>query len=242
VKYPIILPFLVLSTNVVLSQAATNTLGMTQEFAMLAAHGGSPTSFATFQSYSSPDVDGSQFFFPDWQKGEVVTKNKEVFNTRLLFVYDKVRQELFIRQKDSSLILLGNKEDINSFTLKDGYKEYNFVNSVFYSKIKPEVFYQVLVADSSKLTLLKYIKTSFVRADKTDMMKQREGKVYDAYIDKYTYYIVMGKGELQTVQLKTKSLKKTFADLNINPDHYLNEHTGVIDEDYVIDMVRQLNK
>jgi hypothetical protein len=44
------------------------------------------------------------------------------------------------------------------------------------------------------------------------------------------------------VQLKSKSVRKVFTDLGVNPDKYLNEHSGGIDEDYLVEMVTELNK
>jgi hypothetical protein len=241
-KNKISLVIFLFSTINAFSQAGSNSIAMGNEFAMLAAHGGNATSFSTFQSYSNNQVNGSQFFLADWSKGEIALNSKEVFNNGIMLAYDKVRQELFIKQLDAPDILLGTKEDINTFSLWDAGKEYQFVNSSVYSKEKPEVFYQVLVSDPSKLTLLKYTKGTFVKADKTDMMKQKEGDIYDSFIDKVTYYVSKGNGELQPIQLKTKSLKKTFADLNINVDKYINEHPGSVDEDYLISLVMDLNR
>lgn len=241
-KNKIILGVLLLSSISARPQAATNTTGMSNEFAMLAAHGGSPTSFATFQTYSNNQVEGTQFFISDWRKGEIVMNNKEIFNSGIQLAYDKVRQELFIKQEGTPDVLLGTKEDINSFTLMDAGNKYNFVNSSTYSKIKPDVFYQVLVADPSKLTLLKYTKGTFVKADKTDMMKQTAGDIYDAFVDKITYYVSQGNGEPRELQFKTKALKKTFTELNINVDKYISEHPGSIDEDYLVNMLTDLNK
>lgn len=226
----------------VFSQAGTNSTGITNEFAMLAAHGGSPTSFSTFQTYSNNQVEGTQFFISDWKKGEIVMNNKQVFNSGIMLAYDKVRQEIFIKQENAAEILLGTKEEINGFSIWDAGKEYHFINSSVYSKEKPEVFYQVLVSDPSKLTLLKYTKGTFVKANKTDMMQQTSGEIYDKFVDKVTYYVSQGNGEPHEIQLKTKSLRKTFTDLNINIDKYLNDHPGSIDEDFVVSMVMELNK
>src|ERR1700712_5746235 len=74
---------------------------------------------AAFKTNASDGVDGSQFFLAGWKDGEVALTDQEVFNTGFVFAYDKVRQELFIRQKDSALVLLGNKDQIRSFTLKE---------------------------------------------------------------------------------------------------------------------------
>ena len=220
----------------------SNSIAISNEFAMLAAHGGTGTSFSTFQTYSSNQVSGSQFFLPDWSKGEIALNSKEVFNNGILLAYDKVRQELFIKQQNAPDILLGTKEEINTFSLWDAGKEYHFINSSAYSNVKPEVFYQVLVSDPKKLTLLKYTKGTFVKADKNDMMKQKDGDIYDSFVDKVTYYVSRENGELQLLQLKTKALKKTFTDLNINIDHYVNEHPGSVDEDYLVSLVMELNR
>jgi hypothetical protein len=241
-KNKISLIILLFCTSHVFSQGGTNSIAMGNEFAMLAAHGGTGANFSTFQSYSSNQVNGSQFFLPDWSAGEIALNSKEVFMNGILLAYDKVRQELFIRQQGATDILLGTKEDINTFSLKDAGKEYHFVNSSVYSKVKPEVFYQVLVSDPSKLTLLKYTKGTFVKADKNDMMKEKEGDIYDSFVDKVTYYISKENGELEQLQLKTKALKKTFTDLNINIDNYINKHPESIDEDYLISLVMELNR
>ena len=74
------------------------------------------------------------------------------------------------------------------------------------------------------------------------MMKQREGDIYDSFVDKYIYYIVKDRGIPEPVQLRSKSLKKAFADLKIDPEKYMNEHPEPVDEDYLINMVGHLNQ
>jgi hypothetical protein len=237
-KYKFILPLFLLTVTCCYSQKA----GLTEahEFDQFQHAGGGGVS--AFKTGVHTEADGSQFFLPEWSKGDVTLNSNIIFNSGMMFIYDKVRQEIFIRPEDSSSVLLGNKDDIKTFTLKDAGREYTFVNSIFYTNTKPEVFYQVLVIDPSKLTLLKYTKSTFVRADNSDMMKQREGKVNDAFIDNVTYYISNGKGTLQPIQFKTKSVKKAFAELKVNVDKYLNDHTEPINEDYMIAMVGALNQ
>jgi hypothetical protein len=234
----ILMVFVLHSINV-FPQAGTNPLSTNQEFAtMVARH----SSTSSIQSFSSGQVDGSQFFLPEWQRGEVVMNDNEVFSADLLFIYDKVRQELFIRQKDSSFLIQGNKEDINRFNLRADGRQYNFVNSARFSETKPEVYYEVLVEDSAGLTFLKYTKASFVVADKTDMMKMREGAVSDAFVDKITYYVVKGRSEPKPVLLKTKSVKQVMNELSVNPDAYIKAHPGAVNEDWLAGLVRHLNE
>src|SRR5450432_103235 len=238
----IIFPVLLFSSATLFAQVTNVAMG--QEFAELAAHQGyASNGFSAYQTYTSSQVNGSQFFLSDWSKGEVITIRKEVFNEDLQFIYDKVRQEIFIRKKDSALILLANKDEIQSFSLKDDKgNQFHFVNSKLFTDERPEVFYQVLVYDSSKLSLLKYIKTTFVKADYHDMMKVKEGEIYDAFVDKYIYYILKTDGALKSVELKTKSVKKVFTDLHINYEAYMHNHYGAVNEEYMIDMVKELNQ
>jgi len=103
---------ILLVSSASLSAQATN-VAMGQEFAELAAHQGyASNGFSAYQNYTSGQVNGSQFFLPVWSKGEVVTVHKELYSDDLQFIYDKVRQEIFIRKKDSSLVLLANKDEI----------------------------------------------------------------------------------------------------------------------------------
>ena len=240
-KSATILSSLLLS-SAVLSAQVTN-VAMGQEFAELAAHQGyASNGFSAYQKYTSGQINGSQFFLPGWSKGEVVTIHNEVYNEPLEFLYDKVRQEVFIRKRDSALVLLANKDEIQSFSLKDNQgTQYNFVNSKLYTDETPEVFYQVLVYDSTKLSLLKYIKTTLVKADYHDMMKVKEGEVNDAFIDKYIYYIVKADGVLQPIELKTKSLKKVFGEMNIPYQNYMKIHYEPVNEEYLVNMVKELN-
>jgi hypothetical protein len=238
----IIFPVLLFSSATLFAQVTNVAMG--QEFAELAAHQGyASNGFSAYQTYTSSQINGSQFFLSDWSKGEVITIRKEVFNEDLQFIYDKVRQEIFIRKKDSALILLANKDEIQSFSLKDDKgNQFHFVNSKLFTDERPEVFYQVLVYDSSKLSLLKYIKTTFVKADYHDMMKVKEGEIYDAFVDKYIYYLLKADGTLQPVELKTKAVKKVFTDLHINYEAYMHNHYGAVNEEYLIDMVKELNQ
>jgi hypothetical protein len=103
--------------------AQTSTdLSIAKEFANITNTRGNGTS--AMQSYTSDYIDGSQFFFPDWKQGEIVTNNDIVFDNGYLFAYDKVRQEVFIRKQDSAVIIDGKKEDIKFFELKDYCKLY----------------------------------------------------------------------------------------------------------------------
>ena len=73
------------------------------------------------------------------------------------------------------------------------------------------------------------------------MIAQRDGQVYDAFVDKYTYYIVKAGSDPVTLPLKMKSLKNVLNEEHINADKYLSSHSGRVDENYLMDMVNSLN-
>jgi hypothetical protein len=244
-KHLIILPFLFLATVPVFSQS---NIAMGQEFAELAAHHGlAGKGFAAFQGYTSGDVTGSPYFFSDWSDGELTTVHKEVYGEGLQFMYDKESQEVYVRKKDSALILNANKDEIQSFSLKDSNQQQrNFVNSKMFTVETPEIFYQVLVYDSARLSLFKYNKTTLVKANLADPAKVNEGDIKDAYVDKPAYFIVKD-GALYPVKLRPKSIVSIFEDLNFKSknypgiDVYLKAHPQPIDEQYMIAMINYLN-
>jgi hypothetical protein len=229
-----------ISCVVAYTQAFSPTLSTANEFDIFQkSGGGGVTAFKT--NYAS-DAKGSQFFLPDWETGEVVSTNKETYKLGLQFMYDKVRQELFVRKKGEELVLTANKEEIHSFSLDDGSNgQLNFLNSKVFTDKNPIEFYQILLMDSSKLSLYKLTSTRFVRADPTDMMKEKQGDVRDEFVDKYSYYLANSKKELKPVELKAKSIKKVLEEFQINGEVYLKEHPGPLDEKYLTDMIRSLN-
>ena len=96
----------------------SNAIGMQNELSQMAKFSTRQTGFESIQSYSSNKVIGSQFYFPSWCIGTVTTSNNEVINNpKYQFIFDKVRQLLFIKQKDTSAILLAEMDHISTFTL-----------------------------------------------------------------------------------------------------------------------------
>lgn len=77
---------------------------------------GSMQSTDAFQSYTSSSATGTQFYNTTWMAGTVIATTNQVTSNYLL-LYDKVRQEVFIRPKGTSLIVQADKSQVSSFTL-----------------------------------------------------------------------------------------------------------------------------
>ncbi|MBA4196711.1 MAG: hypothetical protein C0459_04070 [Chitinophaga sp.] len=220
-------------------------VGMQSEFKAVTGFGTRQTGFEGFQTYSSNKIIGSQFFFPTWSKGFVITYNKElVKNDDYLYVFDKVRQLIFLKQKDSSSILLANKHQISSFTLTNT-TQHVFENSNNFNFATKDIFFEVLIKDSSKYTLLKEIKTTFIRADLHDIVKVKSGENYDEFKDEFEYYISYKNNIPQKLTLNERKLKKIIdnpAKNNLIDESCSQSIKFESKEAFYIDFVTKLNK
>lgn len=238
-----IIPLLLATMPALAQQTNDNTntnVGMSQDFSSLSHM--SKGSVSAIQTYSSREVEGSQFFLPTWKPGEMLTTHGDVFNDGLVMLYDKVRQDLFIKKKDDPMVILGNKDEIYSFTLTDSGKHYVFLNSKKFIYDTPEFFYEALVLDSANLSLLKYIKTTLVKANPASMAQQTQQDVKDAWVDKEQYFIVKGKSAPVQITLKSKGIRNAFEEIGLNAEAYLKDHPGSITEEYLMDMIKDFNK
>jgi hypothetical protein len=233
---------LCLSASLVLFSTAWSQIQnaeMAADFKEISKFGSRASGFEGFNTYHSGNVEGSQFFFPNWSMGSVTTVSNEKVGSNFVFLYDKVRQELFMKMRDSSTILLADKNQISSFTLNTN-GTHNFVPSATYDPSNKGNFFEVLVKNEKGYTLLKLVKTKFVKADERDIEKQRLGEVYDSFQDQITYYIY-NNGTLQPVALKERSILKALAPVKDKVSGYLAQHSGTIDESFLADLVTSLN-
>ena len=193
------------------------------------------------QTYGSGTVKGCQFFYPTWTTGSITTKNNQVISNNYTFLYDKVRQDLFIKWKDSAVILLADKDQIKSFSLLTD-REHNFVPAADYDPSDTKDFYEVLEQNDQGYTLLKLIQSKFVKADYSDMMKVRDGDVTDEFDDNITYLISYKKEQPQIITLKQKSLEKAFPAVKQKIANYLNQtKRSDFNENYLIGLIQSLN-
>ena len=202
--------------------------------------------FEGLQSYKSDDIKGSQFFYPEFTRGSVTTTNNETFSSIYQFLFDKVRQELFIIAKDDKTqppeVLLAEKAQIKTFTITTD-KDHVFVPARNYDATNTTDFYEVLRKNDSSFTLLKCIKTTFVKMDTRDLEKMKRGEMYDEFVDKINYYISFKSGKPQPVSFKKKSIINAFPDSKKSfIENYLQDHSqDDIDEQYLIKIADAVN-
>jgi hypothetical protein len=227
-----------LSCSVTYSQIVTDD--MADEFKEVSKFGSRQSGFEAIGTYHSGNVEGSQFFSPSWTTGTVTNISNEQFGKNYLFLYDKVRQELFMKLKDSSVVLLADKNQISSFTVNTD-KTHNFVAAGTYDPSNKGNFFEVLVKNDKGYSLFKLTKCKFVKADERDMEKQRLGEVYDSFQDQVTYYIFKD-GVVQTVALRKNNILKVLSPVRDRVSGYFDQHSdSAIDEGFLLGAVQYIN-
>ena len=203
--------------------------------------------FESVQTYSNNDVRGSQFFYPSFENGSVTTLNNEVIANLYQFLFDKVRQELFIISRDDKRdppeILLADKSQVKTFTITTN-KDHVFVPAANYFPDNKNDFFEVLDKDDSAFTLLKYVKTTYVKMNSSDILRMRRGEMYDEFIDEVTYYLSFRNGKPQLVNLKQKSITNAFpaAKKEAVQDYFRTHGQEEYNEQFLINIVDAMNK
>src|SRR4051812_42059425 len=99
--------FILLSISI---YAQESTVGLRSEFSQISKYTyGRQSGFEGLQSFSSKQVRGSQFYFPAWSDGSLIVDSNQVTASNFQFLYDKVRQELFMKLRDSAVVLQADK-------------------------------------------------------------------------------------------------------------------------------------
>jgi len=219
-----------------------STAGLRSEFSQISKYTyGRQSGFEALQSFSSKDVKGSQFYFPAWSAGALITAANETMAGDYLFLFDKVRQVLFMKPKDSAVVLEADKDKIKGFRLNQN-GTHMFEKASDYTPDDHTDFYEVLVKNDSGYTLLKQVKTKFVKFDAgnmANMAKIRDGETADEFQDEVSYYVSYKHGVPQAIKPKDNSIKKVLANekgkvttyLDSNADAERNESflNGLID-------------
>ncbi|HVS96479.1 MAG TPA: hypothetical protein VHE54_08325 [Puia sp.] len=227
-----------LSCSIAYSQAANDE--MAQDFKDVSKFGSRQSGFEGLQTYHSGNVEGSQFFSPNWTTGTVTTVTNQQFGKNYLFLYDKVRQELFMKPKDSSVVLLADKDLIGAFTLVTD-KVHSFVPASAYDPSNAGNFFEVLVKDDKGYSLYKLIKTKFVKADERDMEKQAQGEVFDSFQDQITYYLIKD-GRTKTVALRKNNILKVLTPVKSKASQYFDQNSDRnLDEGMLIGIIQYIN-
>jgi len=220
------------------AQGADEAL-MRADFAEVARYGTRQAGMEGLRTHSS-GVKGSQFFYPSWCKGSLITNSQKQLGDKYLYLFDKVRQELFIQVKDSNAIFLLNKSEIHSFILNTD-KPHTFEIASDFDPGRTTDFFEILVRNE-KYTLLKSTKTTFVKFDPHDMVRVKNGDLEDEFVDEYIYYVTLKGGPLQAISPKTASIRKVLSAEKAKVNDYLDANANEeMDEKFLVGLIVSLN-
>jgi hypothetical protein len=73
------------------------------------------------------DLSSNQYFSKKWLTGSVTTTDKNTFGDRLVFMYDKVNNNLYFKNADSDKIYRADMAKVSSFDLVKDNKEHIFI-------------------------------------------------------------------------------------------------------------------
>jgi hypothetical protein len=198
------------------------------------------------QSYVG-DAKGSQFYFPVFLNGSATTVNNEVFAEIYFFLFDKTKQDLYIIKKDDHRdppeILLVDKSKLRSFTIIAD-ETHEFVPARFYDPGNSNDFYELLKRNDSAYSLLKSIKTEFVKVNNRDYERVRTGHMTDEFVDKIEYYISYKMGKPQPVKFLQRNVLNVFpaSKRDFIRDYFVSHSQDEIDEKFMASLVDTLDR
>jgi hypothetical protein len=223
------------------AQEVNTSIGMSDELKQTAKMTNAQAGTESLQTYHTSVVNGTQFFANKWLKGSVLSVKNEKLSENYLFAFDKVRQQLFLKFKDSADVMVAKKDLIASFTLLSD-RPHEFAPAEKYGLNKTGDFVEILVNDDKGYTLLKLVTTEFVKADPRDIEKQQKGDIYDAFVDNTTYYVIYNHSAPQEVTLKEWNIKKNLKAGKDKVSQYFDQQSNSeVDEAFLVGLVQYIN-
>ena len=107
-------------------------------------------------------------------------------------------------------------------------------------------FFEVLAKKDSGYTLLKLVKTRFIKFDpssSSNITKVREGNMYDEYQDEVSYFISYKHGAPQAIKPKDNNMKKVLATEKSKVDAYISANMDAErNESFLAGLISSLNR
>lgn len=221
-----------------LTLQAQSTTGIADDFKMLAMHNLNVNT-STITSFSNTTTKGSRYLFDQWTPGSVTTLDNITYSDNYLFNYDKINHELYANSSSQgNLTIILDKNMIRTFRLGNMI----FLNGKLIDPLGKDIFYQVLVNDTAKLSLYKLNLTRFIKGDPTNVANVRMGNTANEYADNYSYYLTSGKGELRKIKLTESFISKILKDQSTKMEAFFKSRPNQdFDEAMTIDLITFLN-
>jgi hypothetical protein len=187
------------------------------------------------------DLSSNQYFSKKWLTGSVTTTDKNTFGDRLVFMYDKVNNNLYFKNADSDKIYRADMAKVSSFDLVKDNKEHIFIKGDFVNSDYSGKFFEVLILNENKYSLFKLTQTEFQHSQTSAASQAMTESISPgSYVDKATYFLYANH-TLTPVELKKKNFAEGLGFNAEKAEDYIKSNKGSFNESYVIAMLNDIN-
>ncbi|MDE3235133.1 MAG: hypothetical protein KGO81_04190 [Bacteroidota bacterium] len=222
--------------------------GLASEFKEMAGVGKRQSGFEGMQAFGTGKILGTQFLGEGWSKGMLVTFHNDTLQNKLLFLFDKVKQEVYMKKEGSEDIFVADKQQLKEFFILSVTKKIRFINAGVF---QPELAGQLLMAMHSDqdsilttISLFKKVNAEFQKYDPENMELVKAGMMNDAFIDKPLYYFLENNRFSNPFKLNKTNILKAISDKKIKAKawEYFNQNDNLeIDEQFMLGLIKYIN-
>lgn len=146
-------------------------------------------------------VKGTPFMFDDWSEGSILLNDSAQVTTPLLYKFDGINNELWVKMKTGPERILFNKELLSFEILRPQGQKIKF------KKVKlPESLdrhhFVVSIFEGNKISFVKDYKKVFRKSNLVDRGIVTTGNAYDWFEEVNTFYIKKNDKEYSKLNLK----------------------------------------
>jgi len=191
----------------------------------------------SLQNFSNNNVKGTRYFPEDWATGSITTNSGETIANGYVFLLDKQNQDLYVKEQNSSEVILLGKDQVKRFTID----HHTFLEGSQMGG-EPGTFYEQLAGKENGIALYKLTKTIFIKANKQDIERIKRGDFEDEYKDDITYFIKTPTQLLKKIKLNENNLIKALPTESKRIKEYFNTHqNNEVDQDFISALINYLN-
>lgn len=215
-----------------------NNTGVHDDLSGIVLHNANVNTTA-ISTFNNNEIKGSRYLFNKWTPGSVLDENNITYSANYTFNFDKINHDLYAKYGgENGVSVLIDKSKIKQFSISS----HNFINSSLINPSLKEKFFEVLVADTNKVSLYKLTTTTFVKADMTDMMKVKTGNFSNEYVDDIKYFVSIKHNSLKKINFNENQIRKSLKDYNDKIDLFFNLNSKEIDEALLTELIKYLNQ
>jgi len=184
--------------------------------------------------------EGSTYFSKEWVAGSVTTTDNTVFSANILFMYDKMNNELYYKKRDSQTTWKVDLTKVSGFSLQTD-RPHIFMRADYFNKDYTGQYFEVLLLDEKKYSLLKYMKVTYeenISSKGSQAMNQNfsTGK----YVDNIKYFLFKD-GISTEVTLKKKRFEEALGADSEKAQAYFKDHGGSFNEQAAVSLIAEVN-